>query len=167
MSASTDEGGTIRCTQEACTRSKFFFLIWVLHFGDHSFTDVNSVWLVKTLWETIGIRRAMFSNRKQQNFPKNQPCGLRASSMLFLRHTQDTVEICKSLCGKAHHYRPATSTSPAISKETSPDISKEIYTLWSILLGPFHLAFSSWRGVRKNLHTEEGRVLPKLLISIS
>lgn len=79
----------------------------------------------------------MFSNGKQQNFPKNQPCGLHASSTLFLRHTQDTVETCKSLCGKAHHYRPATSTSPAISKEDitrykQRDIYSVEYIAWAI-----------------------------------
>lgn len=158
MPASTDEGGTRSCAQEACTRSKSFSS-WVLHFGDHSFTDCKQHdWLKHSKKGATGIWHAIFSNGKQQNSPQNQPCGLHASSMMFLRNTQDTVETCKSLW---------KSTSVLNSNINITSYKQRDILCGGYCLGHSHLAFSSWRGVRTKLCTEEGRVLPWLLIPIS
>lgn len=59
-------------------------------------------WLKHCKELTIGIWHAVFSNGKQQNFPKDQPCGLHVNSVLLLdthstQHSPANLSVAKHI----------------------------------------------------------------------
>lgn len=113
-------------------------------------------WLKHCKEVTIGIWHAVFSNGKQQNFPKDQPCGLHVNSVLLLdthstQHSPANLSVAKHISTDQQQHPFAIGKQVGTSTEDMP---------WPPLRSP------PFQG-GTNAHAEEGRVFRQLLIPIS